>query len=376
VTQNAKALASMLAGIASSSGTADLVKQFTQLAQLLDWLQRNNKTLAQLQSAASQGGSETRPTGGDASMREALTATDRIFESARTTAANTGAPLAQRVAAVHVLGRGRARQNDDFDALIKLLTPQSPVELQLASLTALGRMNRNTVPERLLAGWGGFSPKIRGAVLDLALSRPAWAQVLLDRAEADKDFLAQIDAAHRLALKQHSNGRVAERAAAIFSTGFDANRQKVIDRYLAAQPALTPNPAKGAQVFATICSACHKFGDVPGRAIGPDLASVKDRTPTYLIPHILDPNRAVEDRYVLYTAATQDGRTFAGMLAGELGSSITLIGLDGAEQAILRSDVRSLTSTGRSLMPDGLEATINEQAMADLVAFLAGGGKP
>jgi hypothetical protein len=27
-------------------------------------------------------------------------------------------------------------------------------------------------------------------------------------------------------------------------------------------------------------------------------------------------------------------------------------------------------------MPDGLEATLNEQAMADLVAFLAGGGIP
>lgn len=362
VTQNAKALAAMLAAIAASRGSEDVVTQFNSLARLLDWLQRNNKSLGQLQSSA------------DAGMTEALGATDRIFENARATVADARAPLEQRVAAVHVIGRGRTRQNDDFDALMKLLTPQSPVELQLASLTALGRMNRNNMAERLLAGWTGYSPKIRGAVLDLALSRPAWAQVLLDRAEKDGDFLAQIDAAHRLALKQHSNGRVAERATAIFSASLDANRQKVIDRYLGALPSLTPNPKKGAEVFATVCSACHKFGDVPGRAIGPDLASVKDRTPAYLIPHILDPNRAVEDRYVLYTAATQDGRTFAGMLAGEAGSSITMIGLDGAEQAILRSDVRSLTSTGRSLMPDGLEAAINEQAMADLVGFLGGEG--
>jgi putative heme-binding domain-containing protein len=271
-----------------------------------------------------------------------------------------------------VIGRGRSRQSEDFDALVKLLTPQSPVELQLATVTALGQMNRNNVPERLLAGWTSYSPKVRGAVLDLAMSRPAWAQTLLDRVEADKEFLAQIDAGRRLALKQHSNGRVAERATAIFSGGLDANRQKVIDRYMAALPSAKANPKKGAEVFATVCSACHKFGDVPGRAIGPDLASVKDRTPEYLIPHILDPNRAVEDRYMLYTAAMQDGRAFAGMLAGEAGNSITLIGLDGTEQAILRSDLRSLLSTGRSLMPDGLEAAINEQAMADLVAFLAG----
>jgi putative heme-binding domain-containing protein len=91
------------------------------------------------------------------------------------------------------------------------------------------------------------------------------------------------------------------------------------------------------------------------------------------VTHILDPNRAVEDKYTLYTAATQDGRALAGMLAGEAGNSLTFVGLDGSEQEILRSELRSLTSTGRSLMPDGLEAAINEQAMADLVAFLGGG---
>jgi putative membrane-bound dehydrogenase-like protein len=360
VTQNAKALASLLAAIVSS-GAEDAVKQFNGLARLLDWLQRNNKTLTQLQSSP------------EAAMKDALGAADRIFEKARTVVADGRASLQQRVAAVHVLARGRTKQNDDFDALVKLLTPQSPTELQLAAITALGRINRNNVPERLLAGWAGYSPKVRTAVLDLAISRPAWAQTLLDRVEKDPGLRAQIDASRKLALKQHGNARVAERATAIFSAGLDANRQKVIDRYLAAQPALKANPAKGAETFAAVCSACHKFGDVPGKAIGPDLASVKDRTPEYLIPHILDPNRAVEDRYMLYTATTQDGRTFAGTLAGEAGNSVTIVGLDGVEQPLLRADLRSLVSTGRSLMPDGLEAAINEQGMADLVAFLAGG---
>ena len=110
-----------------------------------------------------------------------------------------------------------------------------------------------------------------------------------------------------------------------------------------------------------------------GRLIGPDLATVKDRSAGYLVTHILDPNRAVEDRYVLYTVSTHDGRSLAGMLAGEAGNRITLVGLDGVEQSILRSEVRSLVSTTRSLMPDGLEGAIDAQAMADLVAFLAGG---
>jgi putative heme-binding domain-containing protein len=362
-TENARALASLLAAIASAQSGSDLVRQFTGLAQLLDWLQRNNKSLAQLQSAS------------DPKLRDALAAADRVFDTARAAMNDASAPIAQRVAAVQVLGRGRARQQEDWRALADLLQPQTPIELQLAVVTALGRAKDVWVATHLLTNWNGYGPRVRAAVLDLLLSRPAWAQALLDRVEADAAVRTQIDAAHRLMLSQHSNPRVAERAGAIFSATTNRDRQVVIDRYLAAMPTLHGDSAKGAAVFATICSACHKFGHVAGQLIGPDLAAVKDRSAGYLVTHILDPNRAVEARYVLYTGATQDGRALAGAVANEAANSITLIGLDGAEQVILRSELRSLTSTGRSLMPDGLEGAINEQAMADLIAFLAGDGE-
>jgi len=37
---------------------------------------------------------------------------------------------------------------------------------------------------------------------------------------------------------------------------------------------------------------------------------------------------------------------------------------------ILRSDLKQLNSTGRSLMPDGFENSLNPQALADLIAFI------
>lgn len=361
VSDNARALAQILAVLAAPTSRESRQSKFATLAQLLDWLQRGNKSLAQLQSA------------GSAEMKDALAATDGLFVEARATAPNRDAPVPERVAAVKVLGRGRAGQNEDVELLARLLTPQSPVELQLAAVASLGRVNRTGVPEKLLAGWPGYGRDVRAAVLDLLASRPAWAQVLLDRAEAEPAIVAQIEPGRRIALSQHSNQKLAERAAKIFNAAIDQNRQKVIERYLAAMTPLRGEAGKGATAFANACSACHKFGDVAGRLIGPDLAAVKDRSAGYLVTHILDPNRAVEDRYVLYTVATHDGRSLAGMLAGEAGNSITLVGLDGVEQSILRSEVRSLVSTTRSLMPDGLEGAIDEQAMADLVAFLAGG---
>lgn len=363
VTQNARALASLLSAVAASRAAEDLSRQLAGLTQLLDWLQRNNKSLAQLQATA------------DEAMRAALEATDRVFEAARRVAVDAAAPVAQRIAAVGVIGRGRTRQAGELPLLSQLLGSQSPVQLQLAAVAALGRMRDNSIPKRLLADWTGYGPSVRGAVLDLLTSRAAWAQELLDRLEADSAMRAQVEPGRRLALSQHGNPRVAERAAAIFDAATDPNRQQVIDRYLAALSALRGDPARGRAVFTNTCSACHKFGDVPGQLIGPDLAAVKDRSAGYLATHTFDPNRAVEDRYVLYTGMTQDGRSLAGMMTAEAGNSITLVGLDGAEQSILRSELRSLISTGRSLMPDGLEAAVNEQAMADLVAFLAAGGQ-
>lgn len=361
VTQHAPALGRVLSAIGAGGGAGPL-PQFTAMGRVLDGLQRNNTSLEKLQSSAG------------ARLAEPLKAVDAVFALARRVASDGKAPLDQRLAAVNVLGRGRSQQNEDVQLLAGLLTPQSPVELQQAAVATLGRMNRPTIPTKLLAAWTGYGRTIRTAVLDLVMSRVQWANLLLDKIDEDPSLLPEIDATRRLALVQHSNAPLASRAAAVFNKSLDQNRQKVIDRYLSAMQSLSGDAARGAKVFADTCSACHKFGAVPGKTIGPDIAVVNDRTSNYLVTHILDPNRAVEDKYVLYTATTQDGRTLAGMQTGEAGNSITFQGLDGSEQVILRSELRSLVSTTRSLMPDGLEAAINEQAMADLVAFIAGGG--
>ena len=73
-----------------------------------------------------------------------------------------------------MLGRGRSGQSEDVELLGRLLVPQSPIELQLATVASLGRINRPNVPERLLAGWTGYGAAMRAAVLDLVTSRPAW----------------------------------------------------------------------------------------------------------------------------------------------------------------------------------------------------------
>ena len=71
-------------------------------------------------------------------------------------------------------------------------------------------------------------------------------------------------------------------------------------------------------------------------------------------------------------ATLQDGRSLAGMLVGESTNSLVLRGLDGTEHTILRQDLKLFVSSERSLMPEGLEATLDQTAMADLIAYLGG----
>ncbi len=107
-----------------------------------------------------------------------------------------------------------------------------------------------------------------------------------------------------------------------------------------------------------------------GHAVGPDLAPLANKTPAYLLTEILDPSRNIDSRYVEYLAVTNAGRTFTGLLASESATTVTLRGQEGKEQTLLRGELESFVSTGRSLMPEGLEKDLSRQEMADVIGYL------
>ncbi len=116
---------------------------------------------------------------------------------------------------------------------------------------------------------------------------------------------------------------------------------------------------------------CHRKGD-EGRDIGPNLATVLSWTPEQLLTNILDPNREVAPNFLLYIVETNDDRILSGIITNETPASVNLKGADGVEQSVPRSEVKSLKSAGISLMPEGVEAAVTPQQMADLMAFIRG----
>jgi putative heme-binding domain-containing protein len=94
------------------------------------------------------------------------------------------------------------------------------------------------------------------------------------------------------------------------------------------------------------------------------------KQPAQYIADILDPNRAVDASFFGYTLLTTDGRLLTGIITAETGSSVTFRQPDGVTVTLLRDEIDELRSTGRSLMPVGLEQTISPDQMTDLITFL------
>jgi len=73
---------------------------------------------------------------------------------------------------------------------------------------------------------------------------------------------------------------------------------------------------------------------------------------------------------------TTDGRQLAGMLIEETGASLTLAAQEGKQTVIARGDVEQIKSSGKSLMPEGIEKDVTPAEMADLVVYLRSSTPP
>jgi putative heme-binding domain-containing protein len=224
------------------------------------------------------------------------------------------------------------------------------------------------VPALLIPGWSGYSPEVRATVAELLLGQEPWAFELLKAVEAKQVAAVDLDAARRQRLLESGSARVKALAQTLLVGEAGTSRQKVVDARRSVLD-MTGDAKRGKVVFAQNCAVCHRAGDL-GAELGPDLRSVGGWSPDAILTAVLDPNRAVEPRFIAYDAKLADGASVFGVVTAETGNSITMKGLDGKERPILRGEIRSLASTGRSLMPDGLEAAIDKQGLADLIAFV------
>jgi putative heme-binding domain-containing protein len=332
--------------IAALSATSSVPAKLSVLGGLGDGLKRNKKTLRQ----AAHG------------------AVDELLTEAYRLAADANAAAADREPAIHLVGL------DDLDNARKLLSDlldsHQPQEVQRAAVAALTATNHKDVGAILLSRWSSYTPPVRADVMNALLGYKPRILALLDAVEKKKVDQRDVPSGKRASLMRHSDQEIRERAQKLFSADPAGDRKAVIERYMSAVD-LKGNPDSGHKVYESICIACHRLGD-QGNDVGPNLATVRLWSPEQLLVNILDPNREVAPAFTEYTIDTNDGESLSGIIADENASSVTLKWAGGLTRTLARSEIKKITASRLSLMPEGLEANVTVEQMADLIAFLRG----
>lgn len=319
-----------------------------------------------LLSGCFEGGAKPADLATDDKTKETL---GRVLAGLRDLVANASAAPGDRAGAARLLGYPAVfGGKSDFERLLGLLTPQTPPLLHEAAFDALGRARPDGTAEALAERWPALTPADRGRALGLMLSHPDWTGILLSKIEAGAIPKGEIDAASRNRLLASKEDDTRDRASKLFDSAGNANREEVLKTH-AEVATMEGNPVAGKAVFGAVCAACHS-AEGAGNAVGPDLAALTDLSPDSMLVAILDPNRAVEDKFINYTLTTRGGETVFGLIAGESANTVTVRQADGSSRAVPRNEIAAMTSSGVSLMPEGFEKILTKAQLADLLAYL------
>lgn len=290
-----------------------------------------------------------------------------LMKDAEAILADAAQPAEARTAALSLYRLVPWEQS--FPAYSALLTASAPPLLQKEAIQSLSANADARVAPALLQAWAKLSPEIRLQALEALLSRPERLTPLLEAVEAGTIKPHQITKARRDFLMTHSDSTIAAKAKTLFATD-NRPKEEIISRYRTEMAALTADADRGKTVFNTVCLACHKNGAEGFSEIGPNLVTVKHWDPEQMLTNILDPNREISPGFIEYLIQAKDGSVFSGAVLNETDTAVLLRLPDGTRKSLARTEIGSLSNTGLSLMPEGLEAAITPQAMADLIAYL------
>jgi putative heme-binding domain-containing protein len=205
-------------------------------------------------------------------------------------------------------------------------------------------------------------------VLAALLGSAPLAAPLVDALERGTLAASELDATARDALRRVQGDALRKRVETFLARTAPPDRAGILKEYRAAL-ALAGDPRRGGDLFAKNCQTCH-LRQGKGNRVGPDLSGVGGRPASALLNDILDPNQEVAPDFVSFVLVTKRGQVLSGLLAEETAASLKLRRAEGAEETVLRSEIEEFRSSGRSLMPEGLEQALRVQGVADVLAFL------
>lgn len=350
----------VIAALAKIPAAAGVSWPLTGWAGLADGLQRSGRTVEAWRQSHTE------------ALKRACDDVERMTPIADAQVRTETAHAAVRRMAVRLLAHTTFKRAES--ALRFALGDLSDQGVRLAAVQAYSSQSDPSVTDSLLAEWPTATPVVRSNILDALLSRRDRIPQVLAAVESGRLTATDLGPAHSESLLRLVDDATRARLQTALGKGSSSDRAALIASYRESLQ-LMGNAPRGAELFVKHCSSCHAIQG-KGHRVGPDLASVASHSRDQNMADILDPNRSVASDFVSYIVAGRDGRIVTGVIVAETSGSITLRRLEGVDETIARREIEELKSTGKSLMPEGLEQVLSRQEMADLLEFLGRGEPP
>ena len=281
-------------------------------------------------------------------------------------------PIDERLDHLAVLDLLPYSQKDQ--TLFSLISNKEPLSIQQAALEQIWRAGSKKVGQKLVDVWKDLGPQSRRTVSDILLYKPLHHDALLSGLEEGKINIGEMNfdlERRRTLLWWTDNEDTKRRAKALFSDAGVVNRKDIIHN-LSSALTLNGDHANGGELFDMLCGQCHLYGN-KGKDVGPILTEINRKSKESLMHEILNPNAAVDTKYINHKLETNDGTIHIGIVESETDQEVSIKKIGGAMVTIPKHDVKRLSSLGSSMMPEGMEGNLDPQQMADLLAFLQHG---
>jgi putative membrane-bound dehydrogenase-like protein len=289
-----------------------------------------------------------------------------LINDARKLAVDGNQPLESRVRSISILGLNP--DGVDVKQFSQLLSLQQPNSIQKEAARVLIRDGRPSSVQLLLEKWNSYTPDIRKIVESGFLQRNELALALLTAIEKGELDPALINQGSKSTLRQNPDSKIRELAENVFKDLSANDRKEVVAKYYESTT-LEGDIAKGKVIFTQLCSECHQLDGV-GFNVGPDLHSFSSRPKLEFLRAIVDPNFEISPGYDGNIVETNDGQFIVGTIINENTENIVLRMIGGTEPTVSRSNINSIRPMVMSLMPVGLEGSLDIQEMADLLTYL------
>jgi putative heme-binding domain-containing protein len=276
---------------------------------------------------------------------------------------------AERTGLIELLAE--RREEKAVPVFLEMLRSEKAEPMQLALTNALQRFSSDDIARTFLDIAPTMAAKPRAVALAAMCSRAPWAKLLLAAVDAGTVKKEQLTSANLLTIQGLHDSE---------SDALLAKHWNTLKQSSAAKEARVAQVRKlistgkgdaeaGHAIFKATCAACHTLNREGGK-IGPDLSGYERDNLDFMLPAIVDPSLAIREEFTSFTVQTRDGQTLMGFIDAQTPQSVTIRDLNGQKLVLSRADLKSLTASPTSLMPEGLLDALSEQQVRDLFAYL------